>query len=89
MATIQSHLTHATPRREGFERETDADFAHFLTIAKGSAGEVRSMLYLAEDRRYIESIIAEPMRREYKKLSQGIAQFAKYLRKKPKQQPPK
>jgi four helix bundle protein len=31
---------------EGFERRTDADFAHFLDVAKGPAGEVRSMLYL-------------------------------------------
>jgi four helix bundle protein len=38
---------------EGFERRTKKDFAHFLDLAKGSAGEVRSMLYLAEDRRYI------------------------------------
>src|SRR6267142_2604965 len=40
---------------EGFERRTDADFAHFLDIAKGSAGEVRSMSYLAEDRRFVHS----------------------------------
>ena len=33
---------------EGFERGSDADFARFLVIAKGSSGEVKSMLYLAE-----------------------------------------
>ena len=32
---------------EGFERSSDADFVRMLYIAKGSAGEVRSMLHLA------------------------------------------
>ena len=35
---------------ESFERRTKKDFAHFLDLAKGSAGEVRSMLYLDENR---------------------------------------
>ena len=38
---------------EGFERETTPDFLHFLYIAKGSAGEIRSQLYLARDRNLI------------------------------------
>ena len=38
---------------EGFERSTDPDKARFLDVAKGSAGEVRSMYYLAEDIRYV------------------------------------
>ena len=38
---------------EGFERGSNKDFAKFLFIARGSVGEVRSMLYLALDRDYI------------------------------------
>jgi four helix bundle protein len=32
---------------EGFERKTNNEFKQFLFIAKGSSGELRSMLYLA------------------------------------------
>ncbi|MCU0377949.1 MAG: four helix bundle protein [Bacteroidales bacterium] len=41
---------------EGFERGSDKDFKHFLFIAKSSSGEVRSMLYLAADLKYIDFI---------------------------------
>lgn len=38
---------------EGFERRGDKELKKFLFIAKGSSGEVRSMLYLALDLNYI------------------------------------
>lgn len=38
---------------EGYERNSKADFKRFLCFAKGSAGEVRSMLYIAVKLHYI------------------------------------
>jgi len=64
---------------EGFERRTKKDFAHFLDLSKGSSGEVCSMLYLAEDRLYVEKSSAENLRTEYKNLSQSIGSLASKL----------
>ncbi len=65
---------------EGFERRSDPDFARFLDIAKGSNGEVRSMVYLAEDRRYLSPDTAQSLRDFSETLSAGIESLAKHLR---------
>ena len=41
---------------EGFERKTNKEWVYFLYVAKGSCGEVRSMLYLAEDQKLINEV---------------------------------
>jgi four helix bundle protein len=65
---------------EGFERKTKKDFAHFLDLAKGSAGEVRSMTFAAEDIAIIQKGEAEQLRADYETLARRIASFQKHLR---------
>ena len=67
---------------EGFERFSPAEFAHLLSVAKGSCGEVRSMLYLAEDLHYLPSESAQTHREKAHGISRGIEALARTLRTK-------
>ena len=57
---------------EEFERPSKKDFSRFLGISKGSAGEVRSLLYVAQDVGYINSEIRLDIDQQLEELAKGI-----------------
>ena len=66
---------------EGFDAGTDAEFVRFLKMARRSASEVQSQLYLALDRKYIaedQRQTAYKIATEVKRLINGLIG---YLRK--------
>src|SRR2546421_5398344 len=58
---------------EGFERSTRKEYLLFLNIAKGSAGEVRSLLRVALDVGYLEKIKHDRLRESVVILSRSLA----------------
>lgn len=67
---------------EGYERGSNIDFAKFLFIARGSCGEVRSMLYVALDQKYISQDDFDALSDECRKCSAGIWNLIRSLKKK-------
>jgi four helix bundle protein len=65
---------------EGFERMGENEFGRFLSMAKGSAGEVRSQLYVALDVGYLDERSFEELRAQVVEVSRMISGLASYLK---------
>jgi four helix bundle protein len=68
---------------EGFERLSRKEYLLFLNIAKGSAGEVRSLLRVALEVGYLEEPIYESLRQEVAKLSAYMFNHMKAIKNSP------
>lgn len=62
---------------EGFERESRPEFARFLLIAKASAGEVRSMAYVALD----SGLVDQPTHSALVSAANDVSRLTARLRK--------
>ncbi len=64
---------------EGFERRTDTEFARFLSMAKASASEIKSQLYIAVDQGYIDQDRFNDLYEQCDKVTRYLGSFIRYL----------
>jgi len=67
---------------EGAARPSDADFAHFLDTALGSAYEVETQLLIAKNVGYIGGELFENLKITVVNIEQQITNFISFIRKK-------
>ena len=66
---------------EGFERSGSGEFAQFLSMAKGSSGEVRTQLYIALDQNYVNQADFKRLISDIDETARMINGLMMYLRK--------
>jgi four helix bundle protein len=66
---------------EGFERNGNKEFINFLSVAKGSCGELRSRLHIALDQDYIDQQHFHDLNESIIALTNSIGTLMNYLKK--------
>jgi four helix bundle protein len=64
---------------EGFARKGNKEFIQFLFIAKSSAAELQSHLYVALDQKYINEDTFNELYQDADKIQRQLSNFIKYL----------
>ena len=67
---------------EGYERKSVKEFVQFISISKGSVGEVRAQLYIALDLGYINNDEFINLSDKAKYISKSLSGLIKYLQNK-------
>ena len=67
---------------EGFARKSNKEFIRFLDFSNASAAEVKSMLYILEDVKYIESNVIKDYHSKVDTCRKLILGLIRYLRTK-------
>ena len=65
---------------EGFERNSQNEYRHSLTIAKGSCGEVRSLLYIVIDNGYYSEPEIQKIQNESIQISRMLSSLINKLK---------
>jgi len=66
---------------EGFERGGKTEFRQFLSISKGSSGEIKSQFYRCLDSEYIDKVEFDQLYHLSDEISKMINGFINYLNK--------
>lgn len=67
---------------EGAERNSTGEFVHFIGIARGSAGELRTQLVIARELRLLEAEKSITLEKECSELSRMLFALARSLKSK-------
>ena len=77
---IRSCISIPSNIAEGADRDSDREFRRFLSFAKGSAGELRTQLYIGFKAGLFPEEAARPLINEVKEISSMIEGLRKHLR---------